>query len=53
MGFEIYSSDDLHKLSGTISEFKAEMSHQVSESLSHTRKVEKVNQVQKSNQDSA
>jgi len=44
----IYPSDDLHKPSGTISEFKAETSRQASETLPHVRKIEKVNQVQKS-----
>lgn len=53
MGFEIYPSDDLHKASRTISECKADISCQASELLSYMRKVEKVNQVQKSNQDSA
>ena len=47
----ICPSDDLHKPSGIISEFKADISCQTSESLFQVRKkYQKVNQVQESNQ---
>ena len=42
-----YSADDLHKPSGTISEFETEISHQASESPSHRIKAQKEKRVQK------